>query len=257
MEILGFPVARLELAADRPFALVAVRLCDVWPDGALTLITLGLKNLAHRDSDESPQPLLPGERYTVEVTLNSIGYQVPAGHRLRMSVSPTYWPWAWPSPEDVTLTLFTDGSRLTVPLWTGSGEHTPPPHFAHPERGPGPPHEPLGGGSARELHRDVASGTVTVISTADEGHRLHDGLEYREHERDALRITDGEPLSAMVECGRAFSVGRGDWRATIRTASTMSATARVFQVTNVLDAYEGDRRVFTRTWHADLPRDCL
>jgi uncharacterized protein len=59
-----------------------------------------------------------------------------------------------------------------------------------------------------------------------------------------------------VECSRAFSVGRADWQVTIRTASTMSATAGAFQVTNVLDAYEGDRRVFTKTWHTDVPRDC-
>jgi hypothetical protein len=60
-----------------------------------------------------------------------------------------------------------------------------------------------------------------------------------------------------VECQRAFSVGRGQWRATVRTVSTMSATARSFQVTNVLDAYEGDARVFTRTWNAEVPRDCV
>jgi hypothetical protein len=37
----------------------------------------------------------------------------------------------------------------------------------------------------------------------------------------------------------------------------MSATAGAFLVTNVLDAYEGDRRVFSKTWHVDVPRDCV
>jgi hypothetical protein len=37
----------------------------------------------------------------------------------------------------------------------------------------------------------------------------------------------------------------------------MSATAGSFQVTNALDAYEGDDRVFTRTWNAEVPRDCV
>jgi uncharacterized protein len=256
VEIVGFPVARLELAVDRPLALVAVRLCDVWPDGESTLITRGLKNLAHRDSDEHPEPLAPGERYTVDVTLNSIGYQVPAGHRLRLAVSPAYWPWAWPSPQPVTLSLFAGGSVLHLPVWTGPGEHTPPAHFAEPERAPMPPHEPLGAESGREVRRDVAAGTAAVISTGNEGFRLlDDGLEYREQERDVFRITDGDPLSAMVRCDRTFSVGRGQWRTTVRTTSTMSATASAFQVTNVLDAYEGDRRVFAKTWHTDVPRD--
>jgi hypothetical protein len=256
VEILGFPVARLELAADRPLALVVVRLCDVWPDGASTLVTRGLLNLAHRDGDEHPGPLVPGERYTVDVQLSSIGYQVPAGHRIRLAVSTAYWPWAWPSPEPVTLSLFTGGSALHLPAWAGAGENPPPAHFADPERAPTPPHEPLGGGYGREVRRDVATGTVEVISTADAGHRLlGDGLEYREQERDVFRITDGDPLSAMVRCDRTLTVGRGPWRTAVRTTSTMSATAAAFLVTNVLDAYEGDRRVFTKTWHAEVPRD--
>jgi uncharacterized protein len=256
VEILGFPVARLELAVDRPLALVAVRLCDVWPDGASTLITRGLKNLTHRDSDEHPEPLVPGERYTADVTLNSIGYQVPAGHRIRLAVSPTYWPWAWPSPEPVTLSLFSGGSTARLPVWTEPGEHPPPAHFADPERAPMPPHEPLGGGSGREVRRDVGTGTVEVTSTGDAGHRLlDDGLEYREQERDAFRITDGDPLSATVRSDRTFSVGRGEWQTTVAVTSTMSATAAAFLVTNVLDAYEGDWRVFAKTWHIEVPRD--
>jgi uncharacterized protein len=255
-EILGFPAARLNLAADQPLALVALRLCDVWPDGASTLITRGLKNLTHRDGDEHTEPLAVGQRYTVDIQLNSIAYQLPAGHRLRLSVSPTYWPWAWPSPERVTLSLFTGESVLSLPVWTDPAEHTPPPHFTVPERGPMPAHEPLDGYSGREVRRDVASGTVEVISTASEGHRLlDDGLEYRQHETDVWRITEGTPLSAMVQCERVYSVGRKEWQATVRTASTMSASAHAFQVTNMVSAYEGDRRVFAKTWHAEHPRD--
>jgi uncharacterized protein len=257
-EILGVPVARLELAADQPLALVAVRLCDVWPDGASTLITRGLKNLTHRTSDARPEPLVPGERYVVEVPLTAIGYQVPAGHRLRLAVSPTYWPWTWPAPESVTLSLFTGGSSVDLPVWTDSGEHVPPGHFAVPERAPMPPHASLSGSSQREVRRDVATGTVQVIHTGDHGHRLlDDGLEYREREQDLFQITEDVPLSAIVECNREFSVERGEWRVTVRTASTMSATATTFQVTNVLDAYEGDERVFARTWHSEVPRDCV
>jgi uncharacterized protein len=257
-EILGVPVARLELAADQALALVAVRLCDVWPDGASTLITRGLKNLAHRTGDAEPEPLVPGQRYRVDVPLNAIGYQVPAGHRLRLAISPTYWPWAWPAPRRVTLSVFTEGSELELPVWTGAGEHVPPAHFAAPERAPMPEHEPLGGGSGREVRRDVATGAVDVIAVADDGHRLlDDGLEYRENEQDVYHIVEGDPLSARVACERTFSVGRGQWRVTVRTVSTMSATASSFQVTNALDAYEGDDRVLTRTWNAEVPRDCV
>ena len=77
VEILGFPVAHLEVSSDQPLALVAVRLCDLWPDGSSTLITRGLLNLTHRDGHEEPEELKVGERYLVEVKLNSIGYSRP------------------------------------------------------------------------------------------------------------------------------------------------------------------------------------
>ena len=61
LAILGQPVARLTIESDRPLALVAVRLCDVAEDGASTLITRGLLNLAHRDGHDAPSPLEPGQ----------------------------------------------------------------------------------------------------------------------------------------------------------------------------------------------------
>ncbi len=65
VEILGFPIAHLEVASDQPLALVVARLNDIWPDGTSHLITRGLLNLTHRDSDENPEPLAVGERYLV------------------------------------------------------------------------------------------------------------------------------------------------------------------------------------------------
>ena len=89
VELLGHAAAVLELDVDQPLALVAVRLCDVAPDGASTLIARDVQNLARN---------VPGT-FLARVPMMSTGYAVPAGHTLRLAVSPTYWPWAWPSPE--------------------------------------------------------------------------------------------------------------------------------------------------------------
>ena len=257
LEILGVPTARLEVAADRPLALVVVRLCDVWPDGESTLITRGLKNLTHHRDDATVEPLVPGERYVVDVPLNSIAYAVPAGHRLRLAVSPTYWPWAWPSPEVVTLSLFTGGpSQLSLPVYTAGGEHTPPAHFSQPESAPMPAHDRLAGLHTRATSRDVESGAVVTTAHSADGHRLSaDGLEYREDETDTFRIVEGDPLSAEVVSTRSTVVARGTWRVEIRTTSTMTATPDSFLLNNVVDAFEGEQRVFTKTWHASVERD--
>ncbi len=54
VEILGRPLATLRLAADRPLALVAVRLDDVAPNGVSLLVTQQVLNLTHRESHEHP-----------------------------------------------------------------------------------------------------------------------------------------------------------------------------------------------------------
>jgi putative CocE/NonD family hydrolase len=117
--ILGNPEVDLELEVDKPQALVAVRLCDVAPDGASTLVSWGMLNLTHRDSHEEPAPLEPGRRYRVTVQLRMMGYRLAAGHRWRVGISPTFARHAWPSPETVRLRLHAGaGCRLRLPLRT-------------------------------------------------------------------------------------------------------------------------------------------
>ncbi len=99
LEILGFPSLQVDVVADKPCALLAVRLCDVDPMGSVALITRGVLNLTRRGNREHPAALEPGTPERVRVTLNSIGYRIPRGHRLRLAVAPNYWPWAWPSPN--------------------------------------------------------------------------------------------------------------------------------------------------------------
>ncbi|HMN29604.1 MAG TPA: CocE/NonD family hydrolase, partial [Caldilineaceae bacterium] len=60
LEILGYPEARLHVAATADVAFVVVRLTDIAPDGQAALVTKGVLNLTHRNSHEQPEPLEPG-----------------------------------------------------------------------------------------------------------------------------------------------------------------------------------------------------
>jgi putative CocE/NonD family hydrolase len=260
MEILGFPEVTLSVAADRPHALVAVRLCAVAPTGASTLVTRGLLNLTHRDSHERPTPLEPGRRYMVTVRLDATAYALPPGHRWRVAISPTYWPWAWPSPEPVTLSVFTGAaSHLILPV------RTPRPQDAdlrafEPAEGAAPAAVEVLRADTNEatVSRDVATGRVTLSVEMAEGYRiLADGLEYDAVSTDTYSIVEGEPLSATVRCDRTITVARGAWSTRVQTRSTMSADARQFHVTNAIDAYEGPVRVTAKTWAVSIPRDLV
>ncbi len=259
VEILGFPEVELALAADRPNALVAVRLCDVAPGGASLVVSRGLLNLTHRESHEHAKPLEPGRRYAVSVRLDAVGHAFPAGHRIRVAVSPTYWPWAWPSPEPVRLTVFAGASRLELPERPPRAEDAELPAFEEPESAPGRDADVLAAPEiTREVTRDYATRRAELAFRwySNDHRRLPwNGLETRDENLARYSIVEDDPLSAEVRCQFAGEVGRDGWRTRVEAEGVMSADAERFLVTTSLDAYEGTTRIFARRWTLAFPRD--
>jgi hypothetical protein len=233
----------------------------VAPTGASTLVTRGILNLTHRESHEQPTPLEPGTRYTVTVRLDAVAYALPAGHRWRVAVAPTYWPWVWPAPEPVMLSLFTGGaSRLTLPVRPPRPEDAILAPFGPADGAPPAPTEVLSPAtSTARLQRDVATGRTELVAETGEGLRLPErgDLSYEVWEQDRYAITEGAPLSAVAECRRSIRIARGAWRTRVETHSTLSADAAQFHVTNSLEAYEDDVRVCAKTWSVSVARDLV
>src|SRR5262249_15634798 len=115
-EILGAAILTVDVTSDRPIANLVVRLCDVHPSRGSLRVRYGVLNLAHRDGDENPPPLAVGERYRVRIKLNNAGSVSPAGHKVRLALSTSYWPTIWPSPETATVQIL--GGMLDLPVRT-------------------------------------------------------------------------------------------------------------------------------------------
>jgi hypothetical protein len=259
VDILGFPEVKLTVAVDQPIAFLAVRLCDVAPDGVSSLVSWGILNLTHRESHEFPAPLTPGEQITVTIPLKVVGYTLPAGHRWRVALSPTYWPQIWPSPRPVRLTLVAgEASQLSLPVRPPRLEDTPLPPFEPAEAAP-----PLAvelvrsGADHRHKWLDVVTGRVEMQNLFDFGRirYTNNELEVEDITTDTYTIYEGDPLSATVRCARMLEYQRGEWQVRIETISTMTADADNFHVTNLLEAYEGPAQVFCKTWSFSVPRD--
>ncbi len=88
-------------------------------------MALGVLNLTHRHSHEQPEPLTPGELTQATVDIDDIAHHFPAGHRIAVSLSTTYWPIAWPSPDLATLTVTLGTSHLTLPVRPPRAERRP------------------------------------------------------------------------------------------------------------------------------------
>jgi uncharacterized protein len=257
VEILGFPTTRLVVAADRPLALVCVRLCDVAADGASTLVTRGVLNLTHRESHAEPSPLEPGRRYAAPVELNAIAHRFPLGHRLRVAISPTYWPWLWPSPEPVTLTVVAAASSLELPVREPRARDVALGEFGEPEAAPPLAVEEREPGSAtRRVTRDFVTGEAVLVYEYGGGRRLlPSGVELADWARETFTIREGEPLSARVRCEERVELARGGIRTMVETDSEMWSDAESFHVVNRVRATENGEVVHESERPFTVPRD--
>ena len=256
LEVLGRPLVKLELAADRPLALVAVRLCDVAEDGASLLIARGLLNLTHRDDHARIVPVVPGESMVVELPLDFSAHSFRPGHRIRLSLSPTYWPFAWPSPEPVTLTIMS-GARtlLRLPVRPSSPLDSELDGFGPPE------HAEVAPGYSRvtadrRIDRDVASHAFEILTTVSETSRLDEAdLDFGERTQTRYRLVEGEPLSARVDWSATHFLKRGEWQIRVETRTSVTSDESEFTVTTELDAYDRDVRVHATRRQVRIARD--
>jgi len=256
VELLGRPEVRLSVASDRPVALVAARLCDVAPDGSSALVSWGMLNLAHRANNEWLTPLEPGRPYDVAIPLKMVGQAIAPGHRLRLALSPTYWPHAWPSPEPVQLSVFAGPeATLLLPICSPQQADDAPPLFEPPMAAP-----PLALDVLESPHRvRVVTRDGAVTSTHDvEGYRhriIETGTTVGYRAEDTWTIADGDPLSAHEVCERTCELSRPGWDTRVTTRSEMSSTAEEFVLTDTVKAFEEGREVFERTTVTRIPRD--
>lgn len=247
LEILGAPVAELEISVDRPVAHLIARLCDVAPDGSSLRVTFGVLNLTHRDSHAEPLALEPGKRYRIRLQLDDIGQAIPAGHRLRLALSTHYWPMIWPAPELARVTLHTGESRFLLPLRPVEAEA--PVTFQPAESAPEPATETLRpANNYRRITKDVGEGVTQVEIFDDFGdvkllpHGLSGGMTAKE----IWRVNEGDPTSASGETWWSMTRRRGNFETRTETWTKLTCDRTHFQVEGRLEAYEGDHLVLAR-----------
>jgi hypothetical protein len=265
MEILGAPMATLEVAADQPVAVIAVRLNDVAPGGAATRVTYGLLNLTHRDSHERPQPLEPNTPYLVNIRLNDIAYAFPPRHKLRLAISTGYWPIAWPAPQPITLSLFTGESLLDLPVRPPDAADSALRPYELPERAVAETTElrpaPLNRICERDRTTNEAIYTVSTGRDDSNGLKLTRikaiNLEVGHTALKRFRIGEDDPESAQAEVNQKTLFRRGAWTTRIETRTRLSSTVEDFLLEAELTAYEGDELFFSRAWSRRVKRDLI
>jgi uncharacterized protein len=237
IEILGAVMVTLEVTSDRPIANLVVRLCDVHPSGESLRVSYGVLNLTHRDGHERPAMLVVGQRYRVRIKLNDAGSVFPAGHRVRLALSTAYWPMIWPSPEKATLLI--SGGTLDLPV------RPPQPTDALLPPLPGPE------SAAPEKPTIIRQGDVRI----ERIDRI--GLELGTESKSRFHVDEDDPLGAVNELRRTWTMSREAWQVRIETQMQLSCNRDVFVLQGSLRAWEGANEVCRREWDRSIPRDFL
>lgn len=253
--IVGAPDVELTLISNQPSAQIAVRLNDVHPDGKVSRITYGILNLTHRNSAESPEEMPVGEPQTVRFNLDQIAYNVPAGHKIRLSISNSYWPMIWPSPKPTKLRI--NAGNLCLPMMC-EGETVV--KFDPPDNAEGWKTRTLRQSSnSRKIVLDRHSGVTSLEVLADFGEQedLDHGLVKGSVSREWWDIHPDDPNSATGRTHWTNTSSRGDWRVKTETYSSMHSDCENFHLTARIEAYEGDTLIFERDFEKIIPRNLV
>ena len=105
----------------------------------------------------------------------------------------------------------------------------------------------------------MATGRFELTFVQDYGgrRRLPSGIESETTGADVFAIVAGDPLSAGTRSDRSTIVARGDWNVRVETSSVLSADADSFLATSAVEAFEGDVRVFAKSWTRSIPRNLV
>jgi predicted acyl esterase len=256
-EVLGNPRVALRVRSSAAVAHVAMKLCDVFPDGTSALITRGMLNLTHRGvwpadpggaTGREPEPLVPGEWLDVQIELEATTWTLTEGHTLRLAVAGTDWPNCWPPPEPVALELDRSALSLSIPVVDGLAES------AHGFlAAPGPGADDAEGVVWRVEHEVLGRETRVVTRYGGTYEGAH-GARVTDQYDGIVGVSTTDPGAAWARGRSAFTI---TWpEATCATVAKLEvrSDAAVYDVQLELEVTLDGEPFAAREWKESIPR---
>jgi hypothetical protein len=238
LECFGYPTLALNLECDRPLVSLAIRLCEVSPRTDRShLVVYRFFNLCYREGDMANPSPVPSGLLSVRIPLNVIGHIFKRGWRIRLSISPFFFPTLWQSPEIPTVTIHTGPIGQFPPSALGlpgrrprradkgiqallSGSET---RYVNPKCYVPTLKTKRDASFERTAQRVIVNGRpgMLVRKTFDNGSYRYGGaldkLLVDEVAHENFQLLDGDPLSATGFTEYTSTLQRGDWQVTAVT----------------------------------------
>lgn len=247
LEVTDQPVAVLHFSSTAPVVAIAVKLCDVAPDGTSALVTKGFLNVTHRESHAAPLFLEPGRVYPLNVELLTCAYRFLKGHRIRVNLAGADFLNIWPTPLPCTNTFCRHvkaPSHIRLPIVPIRNPALPPVALA-PSPAPLPRREDL-------AEPDYSIRLDPIHDTA----RLEYEVAYGSNWINTARYT----VSARAP---ALAVIRGESRCrhelpgrniVVKADCVTTSDTKAFHHTVTVDITINDQPHFNQHWSVSVPR---
>jgi putative CocE/NonD family hydrolase len=255
LTILGGSTIELTLIPEQTEAMIAIRLNDVSADGVSRRITYGLRNLSLSDDLGIERPLKPGEPVTVSVSLKDVGYEVPAGNRLRIAVSTSYWPLAVGTPGQSSITVVS--ARIAIPLTSRQEEAIPTTLGPAVVRDYPESRQVVAPGRGRLSIADRLDSRETVVDVVRNLGAVELGdvsMILRALGSETYRMPWKNPSGAHSEARRLAAMQRSDWDVRIETRSEVGFDGPDYTFKAIIEAFENGEKIFERSWDERVPR---
>jgi hypothetical protein len=167
----------------------------------------------------------------------------------------SYFPLVMPSPEPVTLTVYTGASSLELPVrpsWEGDSRV----NFTSPFVPPVRVRTLKKGSGKRTAEYEVATRQMTTRYYAGGDVQLLEatGTELSGDIQTAFTIDDRDPAGTVVDHRCMSALKRGDWAPRSEGRVKFTATKTHYLLHGELTAYDGEEKIFARVWHERIPR---
>jgi uncharacterized protein len=263
LEILGRPLARLNVSASATRANWVVRISDVAPDGSVTQVAGAAANGTHRNSAREPEDIVPGESFPLDIELHFTSWTFQPGHRIRVAVSNAQWPMLWPTPYpmETTLAIGDDGAQVLLPVVPAAAGEERRPDFHEPAPSPRlagfetlDPGNITGYAAITSVEEDPETGETFGIATNTGATRYPWGIQRFEEEIEH-RTSDTNPAHTSTVGRYKITVELDDRTLEFEQTVEFRSDAQDFHLTFHRRALENGSLVRERTWHESIPRD--
>lgn len=231
IEIAGHVHLNAHVMATCPHPIIAVRLCDVAPDGTSTLVTRGT--------------MLIGAEGEVDVELEATAWRWLPGRTLRVSVAGADWPNVVAPGGPGFLTL--RDAVLSLPMYEPDPE-APVPDFA-----PGNPassEDPTG--VTWRIERDIAHGTTRAVVGSKSHYDTPFGSASERY--DGWVSVDTRTFAQHAHSDVEFVLRFPEVTSTVHSVMDLRTSGDTYDMSIHLIVKDGDTVIRERTWQQTFPR---